>query len=65
MIEFLLEHAEAKPVSYHMPGHKGSELYRRLGYGRWLDNFMDWNLLNKNNYQRVKKVLELSSRSAH
>ena len=30
-----------------------------------LDNFMDWNLLNKNNYQRVKKVLELSSRSAH
>lgn len=22
-----------------------------------LDNFMDWNLLNKNNYQRVKKVL--------
>lgn len=22
-----------------------------------LDNFMDWNLLNQNNYQRVKKVL--------
>ena len=41
MIEFLLEHAEAQPVSYHMPGHKGSALYRRLGYGRWLDNFMD------------------------
>lgn len=41
MIEFLLEHADAKPVSYHMPGHKGSALYRRLGYGRWLDNFMD------------------------
>lgn len=25
---------------------------------RKLDNFMDWNLLNQNNYQRVRKVLE-------
>lgn len=25
-----------------------------------LDNFMDWNLLNQNNFQRVKKVLEAS-----
>ena len=41
MIEFLLNHADKKTVSYHMPGHKGAELYRRLGYGRWLDNFMD------------------------
>ena len=41
MIEFLLNHADKKTVSYHMPGHKGSALYRRLGYGRWLDNFMD------------------------
>ena len=24
-----------------MPGHKGSKLYRQLGYGKWLDNFMD------------------------
>ena len=23
-----------------------------------LDNLMDWNLLNQNNYQRVRKVLE-------
>ena len=22
-----------------------------------LDNFMDWNLLNQNNYQRIRKVL--------
>ncbi len=41
MIEFLLKHADQKPVSFHMPGHKGASLYRRLGYGRWLDNFMD------------------------
>ena len=24
---------------------------------RKLDNFMDWNLLNQNNYQRVKNIL--------
>ena len=24
---------------------------------RKLDNFMDWNLLNQNNYQRVLRVL--------
>ena len=22
-----------------------------------LDNFMDWNLLNQNNYQRIRRVL--------
>ena len=25
---------------------------------RKLDNFMDWNLLNQNHYQRVRRVLE-------
>lgn len=41
MIDFLLKHAAQNPVSYHMPGHKGAGLYRRLGYEAWLDNFMD------------------------
>lgn len=41
MIKFLLDHAAQHPVSYHMPGHKGSAIYRRLGYDSWLDNFMD------------------------
>ncbi len=41
MIEFLLKHASSDPVSFHMPGHKGAGFYRRLGYDRWLDNFMD------------------------
>lgn len=27
---------------------------------RKLDNFMDWNLLNQNNYQRIRKVLGVS-----
>jgi len=39
--DFLLEHASYDPVSFHMPGHKGSALYRRMGYGKFLDNFMD------------------------
>lgn len=39
--DFLLEHAALQPVSFHMPGHKGAELYRRFGYGAFLDRFMD------------------------
>ena len=37
---FLIKHAEEHPVSFHMPGHKGSEIYRSLGYGGFLDNIM-------------------------
>ena len=39
--DFLLEHAALQPVSFHMPGHKGAELYRRFGYGEFLNKFMD------------------------
>ena len=39
--EFLLRHAAVSPVSFHMPGHKGSALYRRFGYEKYLDNIMD------------------------
>ena len=38
---FLIEHAAKKPVSFHMPGHKGAALYRRFGYGEFLDRFFD------------------------
>ena len=31
---------------------------------RKLDSFMDWNLLNQNNYQRIRKVLEQAAESA-
>lgn len=40
-LEFLMEHAAKDPVSFHMPGHKGAELYRRFGYGNFLQTFMD------------------------
>lgn len=39
--QFLLSHAEKKPVSFHMPGHKGSAIYRENGYGEFLDHFVD------------------------
>lgn len=39
--DFLLEHAGIKPVSFHMPGHKGSELYRECGHGDFLDKIFD------------------------
>ena len=40
-LDFLLQHAAEDPVSFHMPGHKGSQLYRRFGYNDFLENFMD------------------------
>ena len=39
--QFLLSHAGKKPVSFHMPGHKGSAIYRENGYGDFLDHFVD------------------------
>lgn len=39
--QFLLAHAGAEPVSFHMPGHKGARLYRAYGCGAFLDRIMD------------------------
>lgn len=39
--QFLLSHARKNPVSFHMPGHKGSAIYRENGYGDFLDHFVD------------------------
>lgn len=41
MREFLLQHASKKTVSFHMPGHKGSALFRKYGYGKFLDHAVD------------------------
>lgn len=38
---FLIKHAGGSPVSFHMPGHKGSEIYRRYGYADFLGKIMD------------------------
>ena len=39
--QFLAEHAALEAVSFHMPGHKGSRIYRENGYGEFLDIIMD------------------------
>ena len=41
IVNFLTEHAGRKTVSFHMPGHKGSAIYRKYGFGDFLDNIMD------------------------
>lgn len=41
LTHFLSEHKEKNPVSFHMPGHKGSAIYREHGYGEFLDSIMD------------------------
>ena len=41
MKDFLLQHAAKHPVSFHMPGHKGSAIFRRYGYDDVLENFVD------------------------
>lgn len=41
LTNFLLDHKDRNPVSFHMPGHKGSHIYRDNGYGEFLDNIMD------------------------
>jgi len=38
---FLTEHAGLSPVSFHMPGHKGSGIYRMYGRDDFLDMIMD------------------------
>ena len=38
---FLMEHAGSGSVSFHMPGHKGGDIYRRYGYDDFLARMMD------------------------
>lgn len=41
MRDFLLEHADRNPVSYHMPGHKGMAIFKKYGYDEFLNRFVD------------------------
>ncbi len=41
LLSFLTSHADRHTVSFHMPGHKGSAIYRRYGYTGFLDRMMD------------------------
>ncbi|MDR3242768.1 MAG: hypothetical protein LBT34_02420 [Clostridiales Family XIII bacterium] len=39
--EFLHDYLMKKPVSFHMPGHKGGRFYERFGYGAFSERFID------------------------
>lgn len=41
ILNFLIRHADKHTVSFHMPGHKGSAIYRRFGYEPFLNRIMD------------------------
>lgn len=43
-MDFLKQHAGKHPVSFHMPGHKGGELYRTYGYSDFLEGIPDWDI---------------------
>ncbi len=44
LYEFLRQHASKAPASFHMPGHKGAELYQRFGYGDFMKDFFDYDV---------------------
>ena len=39
--DFLIKHQKDNPVWFHMPGHKGEDIYSENGYGEFLDHFMN------------------------
>ena len=42
--DFIAGRLEQDPVSFHMPGHKGSQFYRRFGYHDFLDRMVDFDI---------------------
>lgn len=42
--DFITSHLEKDAVAFHMPGHKGSHIYRRFGYHEFLDRIMDYDI---------------------
>jgi lysine decarboxylase len=42
--DFITDHLEKDAVSFHMPGHKGSHIYRRFGYHEFLERMMDYDI---------------------
>ena len=66
LTNFLLEHKDSDPVSFHMPGHKGGHIYRENGYGRFLDNIMDCDITEipgaDNLFQAEGPLLDVMSR---
>lgn len=43
-LEFLEKHKRKKAISFHMPGHKGSDIFERFGYKEVFDDFIDMDI---------------------
>ena len=41
IVDFLVTHAKKNPISFHMPGHKGSDIYKRFKFDPFLESMMD------------------------
>ncbi len=63
LIDFLPEHAGSRPVSFHMPGHKGADFFRRMGYGKLMGNLVDMDITEipgaDNLFQNEDVILEV------
>jgi lysine decarboxylase len=44
LTQFLIDHAGEKPVSFHMPGHKGASIYQRFGYQDTIRNMVNMDI---------------------
>ena len=44
VMQFLEAHSALKPVSFHMPGHKGSGLFKRTGCMSFMKNIADYDI---------------------
>ena len=42
--KFMLNHSYNKTISFHMPGHKGKEIYEQYGYKDFLKRIMDYDI---------------------
>ncbi|MBR5739701.1 MAG: aminotransferase class V-fold PLP-dependent enzyme [Firmicutes bacterium] len=63
LIDFLPEHAGQRPVSFHMPGHKGADFYDRMGYGQLMEKLVDMDITEipgaDNLFQNEDVILEV------
>ena len=41
LYEFLLKHRQEERVSFHMPGHKGEEIFKKFGYDEIIERLAD------------------------
>jgi Arginine/lysine/ornithine decarboxylases len=42
--DFITDYLKKDTVSFHMPGHKGSHLYKKYGYDKFLESTMDYDI---------------------